>query len=219
MIVKNPYVIDSEHVCIQGNKLKEVDSFCYLGSTISNDGDCYQDIKRRKAVARATFKNLNKLWQDRRINIKTKLRIFTTNVLAILFYGTETWKTNKSIDKQINTFQIQCLRNILRIKWYERITNEEVSKRINSKSANLLIKKKRWTYLGHVIRKNENTIANQTCHLLLKENMQGKTKQGRPKDTYKRTIIKEIGAMWNNIENKAKDRKTWKKLTNALCAY
>ena len=142
MIMKNPYVIDSEHVCIQGNKLKEVGSFCYLGSTISNGGDCHQDIKRRKALARVTFKNLNKLWQDRHINIKTKLRIFTTNVLAILFYGTETCKTNKSIDKQINIFQIQCLRKILRIKWYERITNEEVLKQSNSKSANLLIKKK-----------------------------------------------------------------------------
>ena len=217
--MKNPYVIDSEHVCIQRNKLKEGDSFCYLGSIISNDGDCHQDIERRKALARATFKNLNKLWQDRDINIKTKLRIFTTNVLAILFYGTETWKTNKSIDKQTNTFQTQCLRNILRIKWHERITIEEVLKRTNSKSANLLSKNKRWTYLGHVIRENENTIENQTYHLLLKENMKGKRKQGRPKDTHKRTIIKEIDAMWNSIENKAKDRKIWKRLTNALCAY
>ena len=139
-----------------------MDSFCYLGSTITNDGDCNQDIKRRKALARVAFKNLNKLWQDKHISIKTKLRMFTTNELSILFYGSETWKPNKLIDKQINTLQIQYLRSMLRIKWYERITNEEVLKRTNSKPANVLIKKRRWSYLRHVRRKNENTIVNQT---------------------------------------------------------
>ena len=84
MIMKNPYVVDSKYVSILGNKLKEMDSFSYPGTTISSDGDCNLDIKRRKALARVPIKNLNKSWKDKYISITTKLRIFSASVLLML---------------------------------------------------------------------------------------------------------------------------------------
>ena len=218
MIMKNDRLHDDTHIDIQGIIFKEVDNFCYLGSTISKDGDCRHDIDRRIILARLAFKSLNNLWRQTNISIKTKLRIFTTNVLSVLSYGAETWKSNKSIEKRLNTFQNHCLRNILKIKCSEHVTNEELLKRAKTKPLSSIIKRRRLTFLGHVLRKISNNIGKQTFNFLLKNNIQGKRKQGRPKDIYKKTILKELQNKWNNVENIAQNRSLWKKLTNALCA-
>ena len=161
---------------------------------------------------------LNNLWRHTNVSIKTKFRIFTTNIVSVLSYGAETWKSSKSIEKRLNTFQNQCLPNIPKIKWSKHITNNELSKRAKTIPLSSIIKKRRLTFLGHVLRKISNSISKQTFNVLLKNNIHGKRKQGRPKDAYKRTIFKELQNKWNNTESISKNRILWKKMTKALRA-
>ena len=49
----------------------------------------------------------------------------------------------------------------------------------------------------------------------------GKRRRGRPKETWRRTVekeMKECGLTWNTITKWATDRQQWRSLVDALCA-
>ncbi|CAH2242437.1 jg20438 [Pararge aegeria aegeria] len=49
-----------------------VQSYVYLGSTISNTGGCEEEIQRRCAITRSAVDRLKKLWCSRNITKATK---------------------------------------------------------------------------------------------------------------------------------------------------
>ena len=57
---------------------------------------------------------------------RTKIRLFKTLARPFLLYGCESWKITKNDERNLNSFQCQCLRLILRIRWQQRRTNERV---------------------------------------------------------------------------------------------
>ena len=63
--------------------LEEVKSFQYLGSIISKTGGTDEDIIARISKAR-------QVWRSSSLSLKSKLRIFTSNVKSVLLYGAET---------------------------------------------------------------------------------------------------------------------------------
>ena len=102
------------------NKLKDVEledvhSFTYLGSIVTSDGGADEDVKSRIGKARQAFNTLRPVWNSTSISIKTKLRIFTTNVKSVLLHSSETWRVTRSMSNKLQTFTNQCLRKILKI--------------------------------------------------------------------------------------------------------
>ncbi|VDO55509.1 unnamed protein product [Schistosoma margrebowiei] len=51
------------------------------------------------------------------------MRIFNTNVKAVLLYGAETWRTTTTTIKKVQVFINSCLRKILNIHWPDTISN------------------------------------------------------------------------------------------------
>ena len=90
------------------------------------EGGGMGDMKNRLSKARNTFIRLKKIWNSSNIMKKTKLQLYKTLVLPVLLYGSETWKMNKGDNKMIDVFQHKCLRKIMRIKWEDRVRNEDV---------------------------------------------------------------------------------------------
>jgi hypothetical protein len=69
-----------------------VTQFAYLGSITGNTGGTEADVTARIRKAKTAFSVLNKIWHSSAYSTQTKLRIFNTNVKAVLLYGCETWK-------------------------------------------------------------------------------------------------------------------------------
>jgi len=65
-----------------------VNNFNYLGSLITNTGKCESEIRRRLTMAKSTTK-LNKIWKNRFITKKTKLRLVDALVFPIATYAAE----------------------------------------------------------------------------------------------------------------------------------
>ena len=61
---------------------------------------------------------------NRKENQDTKIK---TIVRPVLLYGCETWKITKNDERKLNSFQYQCLRRILRIRWQQRMINKRVA--------------------------------------------------------------------------------------------
>ena len=80
---------NSEPFIINNQQIEEVEEFTYFGSKVSTDGDSGKDIQARLGKANQGFVSLNVVWKLKQLRVKTKIRIFKSNVLSVLFYGSE----------------------------------------------------------------------------------------------------------------------------------
>ena len=97
-------------IIVDGNTVDSVKEFTYLGSiesSFSNSGPEY--IRRIRLVASA-MKRLDCIWSQSKLNIATKLRIYSTCVLSILLYGFETWTLTQTDWKRLDFFHLRCQR-------------------------------------------------------------------------------------------------------------
>jgi hypothetical protein len=74
-----------------------VTQFVYLGSIIDETGGTEADVTTRIRKAQAAFSMLSKIWKSAAYSMQTKLRLFNTNVKAVLLYGCETGKNSRTI--------------------------------------------------------------------------------------------------------------------------
>ncbi|VDP67264.1 unnamed protein product [Schistosoma mattheei] len=84
-------------ITIDGEDLKDVKTFAYLGSIIDEQGGSDSDVKSRIGEARAAYLQLRNIWNSKQLSTNTKVRMFNTNVKTVLLYGAETWGTTKAI--------------------------------------------------------------------------------------------------------------------------
>ena len=203
-------------ITVQGEALEEVDSFTYLGSILDKHGGTDADVRTRIGKARAAFKQLSNVWGSSEISIATKIRLFNTLIKPILLYGAETWRTTVTTMKKIQVFINTCLRRILKIRWPNKISNEELWHRTKQQPVDQDILQRRWRWIGHTLRKSASNITRQS----LTWNPQGKRKRGRPRNTWRRdldTDAKKMGKTWGQLERLAQDRGAWKELVGGLC--
>ena len=203
-------------ITVQGEALEEVDSFTYLGSILDNQGGTDADVRTRIGKARAAFHQLKNIWGSSVIGITTKIRLFNTIVKPLLLYGAETWRTTVTTIKKIQVFINTCLRKILKIRWPDKISNEELWRRTNQQPVEEDILQRRWRWIGHTLRKP----ASNTTRQSLTWNPQGKRKRGRPRNTWRRDLdadAKQMGQTWGQLERLAQNRDAWRKLVGGLC--
>ena len=193
--------------------LEEVSSFIYLGSNVDTEGGTDKDIRINKA--RTTYALLRKVWDSRQISRSTKIRIFNSNVKSILFYGAETWRFKPISEKFVHTFMNRCLRRILRIWWPNRISNQDLWQQTNQLPQFTQIQKRKWQWIGHTLRKDPDTISRQT----LQWNPQGKSRQGRPKNTWRgRPKNTWRRSVLDEMRKAAKNRVRWREIVLSLCS-
>ncbi|KAK7090431.1 hypothetical protein V1264_010229 [Littorina saxatilis] len=198
-----------EPTTLSGSPLEEVQSFTYLGSIIDQQGGTDADVKARIGKARAAFIQLKNIWNSRQLSLTTKIRLFNSNVKSVLLYGAETWRTTKTTIRKVQTFINSCLRRVLKIRWPETISNADLWERTCQLSAEELIRKRRWGWIGHTLRKPPTNITRQA----LRWNPQGKRKRGRPRNTWRRDLeadTRKMGYTWSQIEKMAQDRGLWR---------
>ena len=80
---------------IPGETMGTVRAFIFLGSTITADGDCSHEIKRRLLLGRKATINLDSILQSRDITLLTKIRLVKAMVFPVVMYGYEGWTIRK----------------------------------------------------------------------------------------------------------------------------
>ncbi|XP_061195301.1 uncharacterized protein LOC133203547 [Saccostrea echinata] len=198
------------------HKLKDVDSFTYLGSIVTITGGTDEDIKAR-IKARHVFITLKPVWKSTALSTPIKLRIYNTNVKSVLLYGSETWRVTNTTSNKLQTFANRCLRHILNIRWPENINNKNLWETTNQDPITKQITRRKWRWIGHTLRKPSGDI---TRHAL-EWNPQGKWRVGRPRTTWRRSCEEEIrqcGHSWEQLKKAAQNRVRWRTVAEALCS-
>ena len=66
-----------------------VADFIFLGSKITEDGDCSHEIKRRLLLGRRVMTNLDSILKSRDITLPTKVHLIKAIVFPVIMYGCE----------------------------------------------------------------------------------------------------------------------------------
>ena len=84
-------------IVLNGHPVEEVNQFTYLGSEICKDGGSDADVDCRVRKAKGAFGILSPIWRNSSFPNSLKVRIFKSNVVSVLLYGSSTWKVTNSI--------------------------------------------------------------------------------------------------------------------------
>ena len=133
MVISKSTDIPICNITIQNQVLKQVHSFVYWGSTITQDGRCNKEIEKRIAIANRTFNSMINIFRNLNINIHTRVRTMKAYIWSTLTYGCETWTISGDFRMKLEALEMWLFRKMLRIPWTARITNERVLEMINSR--------------------------------------------------------------------------------------
>ena len=73
-----------------------VADFVFLGSKITADGDCSNEIKRHLLLGRKVMTNLNSILESRDITLPTKVHLVKAMVFPVIIHGCESWTVKKA---------------------------------------------------------------------------------------------------------------------------
>ena len=84
---------------IEGENVEAVTNFLFLGSKITEAGDCSHKIRRWLYLGGKAMTNLDSLLKIRDITLPTKVRIVKTMVFPVVTYSCESWTIKKAMSK------------------------------------------------------------------------------------------------------------------------
>ena len=93
---------------IDGETMKTVTDFIFLGSKITADGDCSFEIKRCLLLGRKVVTNLDTILKSRDITLPAKVCLIKAMVFPVVLYGCENWSIKKTEHQKIDAFELWC---------------------------------------------------------------------------------------------------------------
>ena len=124
----------------------------FLGSKITADGDCSDEIKRGLLLGRIVMTNLDSMLKSRDITLPTKVHQVKAMVFPVVMYGCESWTAKKAECRRIDAFELWCWRRLLRVPWTARKSNQSILKEISPGcSLEGLMLKLKLPYFGHLM--------------------------------------------------------------------
>ena len=103
----------------------------FLGSKITADGDCSDEIKRCLLLGRKAMTNLDSILNIRDITLRTKVCLVKAMVFPVVMYGCESWTIKKPEPRRIDAFELWCWRRLLRVPWAARRSNQSILNKIS----------------------------------------------------------------------------------------
>ena len=116
----------------------------------------------------------------------------------------------------LQSFHTSCLRKILHIFWPKEISNSELFKLTEQGDMSIVLTRRRWSWVGHVLSKKSTSISK----VALRWTPEGKRKRGRPKSTWRTTAeadLQDLNLTWGQASRRAKDPQEWRRLVDVLC--
>ena len=136
-------------------KLKD---FIFLGSKVTADGDCSQEIKRHLLLGRKVMTNLDNVLKSRDITLPTKVHLVKAMVFPVVMHGCESKTIKKAECQRIYAFELWCWRRLLRVPWTARRYNQSILTEIFNPeySSERLTLKLKLQYFGHLMQRADS---------------------------------------------------------------
>ena len=196
---------------LNGEELKNVDHFKYLGSVIDKDGTIDKDVDLRVQAAWSSWRN--GVLYDRKIPLRRKAKVYETIIRPALTYGSQCWAMKVTNKRKIATTEMRMLRRILGVSRREHIMRNEDIRRIlllllHITPIDEVMRSGRLRWFGHVQRRDANNITRRVMELAIP----GARRRGRPKKTWHQQIKDDMTGV-GVTQDVAPDRNEWRRRT------
>jgi hypothetical protein len=179
---------------------------------ITNDARCTLQIISRIAMAKAAFNKKKNLFTSK-LDLNLSSKLVKCYIWSIALYGAETWTLRKVDQKYLENFEIWCWRRMEKIRWTDRVRNEEVLHRVKDEENIKHTRKRRnYNWIGHILRRN--------CILkhVIEEKLEGGIEMTRRRGRRRKKLLddlKEKRRYWK-LKEETRDRpmenSLWKRL-------
>ena len=109
-----------------GETMETVTDFIFLGSNITEDGDCSHEIKRCLLLGRKAMTNLDSSLKSRDITLPTKVHLVKAMVFLVVMYWCESLTIKKAECRRIDAFELWCWKRLLSVPWTARRSNQSI---------------------------------------------------------------------------------------------
>ena len=135
---------------IDGETVETVTDFIFLGSKITAHGDCSHEIKRCLFLGRKVMTNLDSLLKSRDITHKVPSHQnygFSSSYIWM-------WELDyKAEHQRIDAFELRCWRQLMRVPWTARRSNQSILKEISPEySLEGLMLRLKLQYVGYLMQ-------------------------------------------------------------------
>ncbi|KAK3522519.1 hypothetical protein QTP86_017665 [Hemibagrus guttatus] len=113
-------------VRLQGEEVKKVQEFKYLGSTVQSNGECGKEVKKRVQAGWNGWRKVSGVLCDGKISARIKGKVYRTVVRPAMLYGLETVSLRKRQESELEVAELKILRFSLGVTRLDRIRNEYI---------------------------------------------------------------------------------------------
>ncbi|KAK3543779.1 hypothetical protein QTP70_027191, partial [Hemibagrus guttatus] len=141
-------------VRLQGEEVKKVQEFKYLGSTVQSNGECGKEVKKRVQAGWNGWRKVSGVLCDRKISARIKGKVYRTVVRPAMLYGLETVSLRKRQESELEVAELKMLRFSLGVTRLDRIRNEYIRGTAHVGRLGDKDREARLRWFGHVQRRD-----------------------------------------------------------------
>ncbi|KAK3516864.1 hypothetical protein QTP70_027080 [Hemibagrus guttatus] len=188
-------------VRLQGEEVKKVQEFKYLGSTVQSNGECGKEVKKRVQAGWNGWRKVSGVLCDQKISARIKGKVYRTVVRPAMLYGLETVSLRKRQESELEVAELKMLRFSLGVTRLDRIRNEYIRGTAHVGRLGDKVREARLRWFGHVQRRESEYIGRR----MLDMKLPGRRQRGRPKRRYMDGINEDMKLVGASVED-AEDR-------------
>jgi len=125
----NQYRLHSTHSSVDTGasaNLAVVDKFCYLGDTLSVDGDADAAVEARIRIGCNKFRQLVPSLTNRDISLIRRGKLYSSCVRSSMLHEGETWPVRKENEVALQQAAMRMVRWVWYVKVKDRVPNKEL---------------------------------------------------------------------------------------------
>lgn len=149
---------------------------------------------------------LDKIWKDRSIQRKTKIKLVQSLVFSIFLYGSESWTIKANMLNRIDAFEMWCWRRLLCIPWTAFRSNVSILEELKSLSTICL--ERVHAYFGYIARRPDGFE-----YTMMTGKVEGTQAYGRSPAKWRDQVTRTTGLREQQALHAARLRAQWR----AIC--
>ncbi|KAK3542457.1 hypothetical protein QTP86_025884, partial [Hemibagrus guttatus] len=186
---------------LQGEEVKKVQEFKYLGSTVQSNGECGKEVKKQVQAGWNGWRKVSGVLCDRKISARIKGKVYRTVVRPAMLYGLETVSLRKRQESELEVAELKMLRFSLGVTRLDRIRNEYNRGTAHVGCLGDKVREARLRWFGHVQRRDSEYIGRRKLDMELP----GRRQRGRTKRRNMDGINEDMKLVGASVED-AEDR-------------
>ena len=185
--------------------IEKVPKYTYLGQNTTFQNRTSEEISIRIRNAWFSFGKYKEIFQDEKLPLTLKRKVYDQCILPVMTYGCQTWTLTKQLANKIETAQRAMERRMLNIKLQDRIPCKEIRAKTKIKDILQFILEQKWKWAGHVARYTDNRWTKRCTDW---QPRLGERGRGRPPRRWRDDIRRVEGTAWQRA---AQEREDWRR--------